>query len=76
MTKQIQQTAVEWYADKFSEHLEENYGIKITNLTLLKKAKQKEKERIINAYKDGNYDNGMGRCEPEQYYKETDGGNK
>jgi hypothetical protein len=40
------------------------------------KAKEMEMERIINAYKDGNYDNGMGRCEPEQYYNETYGGNK
>jgi hypothetical protein len=31
-----QQTAVEWYADKFADHLEETYGIKITSLTLLK----------------------------------------
>jgi hypothetical protein len=40
------------------------------------KAKEMEMERIINAYKDGNYDNGMGRCEPEQYYNETYGGDK
>lgn len=65
------QSAVEWYAEKFAEHLEEVYGIKITNLTLLNQAKKIEKKRIIDAYNDGNYDNGMGRCEPEEYYKDT-----
>jgi hypothetical protein len=31
----------------------------------------KEKQQILDAYEDGNYDNGMGRCEAEQYYNET-----
>jgi N12 class adenine-specific DNA methylase len=31
----------------------------------------KEKEQIIDAYEDGNYDCGMGRSESEQYYNET-----
>lgn len=69
-----QQTPVEWYAEKFAEHLEETYGIKVTNLTLLRQAKKMDKTRIIDAYTDGNYDYGMGRCEPEQYYQETYGG--
>ena len=34
-------------------------------------AKEMEKQQIIDAYEDGNYENGMGRCEAEQYYKET-----
>ncbi len=34
-------------------------------------AKEIEKQQIIDAYEDGNYDNGMGRCEAEQYYNET-----
>jgi hypothetical protein len=43
----MKQTAVEWYAEEFAEHLEETYGIKITNLTLLHKAKEMEKEQKI-----------------------------
>jgi hypothetical protein len=35
-------TVVEWYAEEFSEHLEEMYDIKITSLTLLEKAKKME----------------------------------
>lgn len=69
----MSKTAVDWYAEKFAEHLEETYGIKIINLTLLKQAKELDKRRIIEAYRDGNYDYGMGKCEPEQYYKETYG---
>jgi hypothetical protein len=38
----MEQTAVEWYAEEFSEHLEEMYDIKITSLTLLEKAKKME----------------------------------
>ena len=34
-------TAVEWYAEQFSEHLEETYGVKITSLTLLNKGEKK-----------------------------------
>jgi len=49
----MKQTAVEWYAEEFAEHLEETYGIKITNLTLLHKAKEMEKEQIISARQSG-----------------------
>jgi len=45
----MKQTAVEWYSEEFSEHLEENYDIKITSLTLLAKAKEMEKQQIIDA---------------------------
>ena len=69
----MKQTAVEWYAEKFAEHLEEVYSIKITNLTLLNKAKKIHKQQIVDAYEDGNYDCGMGRSESEQYYNETFG---
>ena len=41
----MKQTAVEWYAEEFAEHLEEMYAIKITSLTLLAKAKQMEKQQ-------------------------------
>jgi hypothetical protein len=47
--------AVEWYAEEFAQHLEETYGVKIKNLTLLYKAKQMEKEQreedFIEGYK-------------------------
>jgi hypothetical protein len=62
----MKQSAVEWYAEEFSEHLEENYNIKITSLTLLAKAKQMEKQQIIDAYKEGV----DGTKLAEQYYNE------
>ena len=66
MNNNKQQTTVDWIEQ---EMLKGNLSLK----QILIQAKQKEKERIINAYEDGNYDNGMGRCEPEQYYNETYG---
>jgi hypothetical protein len=66
MNNNKQQTTVDWIEQ---EMLKGNLSLK----EILIQAKQKEKERIINAYEDGNYDNGMGRCEPEQYYNETYG---
>jgi len=36
-----------------------------------RRGKQTLKQQIEDAYKDGNYDNGMSRCEPEQYYNDT-----
>jgi hypothetical protein len=72
-----QQTAVEWYADKFADHLEETYGIKITSLTLLKQAKEMEKEQMIKFAKDWYSNSFMTHPwrTPEQYYNETYGGN-
>ena len=75
MTNNKQQTAVD-----VSELAFELYPFSISERNAFingyNKAKEMEMERIINAYKDGNYDNGMGRCEPEQYYNETYGGDK
>ena len=71
----MRQSAVEWYAEKFAEHLEEVYGYKITSLTLLAKAKEMEKQQIIDArvdspllIKSSKYDYII---EAEQYYNET-----
>jgi len=44
--KEKQHSALEWYAENFAEHLEEVYNIKITNLSLLTKAKKIEKQQI------------------------------
>jgi hypothetical protein len=67
-------TAVERYAEEFAEHLEETYGIKITNLTLLNKAKEMEKEQKIEFACDV-YDLNYGkdksfRRAAEDYYNE------
>jgi uncharacterized protein YktA (UPF0223 family) len=77
-----QQTAVEWYADKFADHLEETYGIKITSLTLLKEAKEMEKAEKIKFATDFffwwyNQTSGTNTYEAvEKFYNETYGGNK
>jgi hypothetical protein len=61
------QTAVEWLAEtlKFS-----NKEIYAQTYYIIEQAKEMEKQQIIDAYEDGNYENGMGRCEAEQYYNE------
>jgi len=56
-------TAVEWLVDQY---IQGNYMIDV-----FYQAKEMEKQQIEDAYKDGNYDNGMSRCEPEQYYNDT-----
>jgi len=77
MSNDKQQTAVEFYAEEFAEHLKENYGIKITNLTLLKQAKEMEKEQMTKAWKagDGQHDKVADKL-AEQWYEKTYGGNK
>jgi hypothetical protein len=72
----MKQSAVEWYAEEFSEHLEENYNIKITSLTLLAKAKQMEKQQIADAYNQSTYQfaNDAELIAPKsalEYYNET-----
>lgn len=57
-------TAVEWLIDTLRQD-----GLHIPKI-YESVAEQKEKQQIINAYLDGNYDNGMGRCKEEQYYNE------
>ena len=61
------QTAVEWYfteiwnapKDKFVWH------------SILEKAKQMEREQIIEAYDSGVWEVGCRNADSEQYYKET-----
>ena len=60
----MKQTAVEWLA---------TYLKGITSLNcdeVIEKAKAMEKEQIINAYDDGEYDCGC-NGDSEQYYNET-----
>jgi hypothetical protein len=65
----MKQTAVEWLENELD--FLSNYIAEKDRLNLFKQAKEMEKKQIIAAYEDGNYDNGMGRCEPEKYYNET-----
>jgi hypothetical protein len=61
------QTAVEWLEDKLPTIFKE-----ITiNKQLLEKAKEMEKQQIIDAYAIGKYLNEDDRKFGEQYYKET-----
>jgi hypothetical protein len=78
MSNNKQQTAVEFYAEEFAEHLQENYGIKITNLTLLKKSKEMEKEQMTKAWKagDGKHDKVADKLAEQWYEKTYGGGNK
>jgi hypothetical protein len=71
----MKQTAVEWQFEQLFNSFEKfNNGEYTFNeylkrsLEIFEQAKEMEKEQIIDAYEDGNYDNGMGRCEAEQYY--------
>lgn len=60
----MKQTAVEWLIEKWS-----NQGT--LHSSDISQAKEIEKQQIIEAYESGNYENGMGISEPEQYYDET-----
>jgi hypothetical protein len=62
-------TALQSFLDKIALKL----SVEQVNefLPEFEQAKEMEKQQIINTYEDGNYDNGMGRCEAEQYYKAT-----
>ena len=71
-------TAVENLADRIIE-LEERLRQKEINLNdffelkdeLVEKAKEMEKEQIVNAYKEGHYHLDFDSFNPEQYYNET-----
>jgi len=59
------QTSVEWLFEKLWETPKD----KLTWNTILSKAKEMEKEQIIEAYKFGNLSDIY--VKPEQYYNET-----
>lgn len=62
----MKQTAVEWMVEKLFKPMD---NPPIENVSdIIKQAKEMEKQQIIDAYLDGNYDNGVGRCKEEKYY--------
>ena len=63
----MKQTAVEWLLDNLisEPYSEEDFN---HNSDMWDKAKEMEKQQIINAYLDGNYDKGFGRCSEVKYY--------
>ena len=69
----MKQTAVEW----LEKEIFRRYKFRLQQLNCqpleeaIQQAKEIEKQQIIDAYEAGNYENGMGRCEPEQYYNDT-----
>jgi hypothetical protein len=66
------QTAVEWLVEKLI--LDELIDVKNGHefLHLQSKAKEMEKEQIIDAFKEGNLYHGWAlKHEPEQYYNEN-----
>ncbi len=75
-TERKQQTAVEWLEAEFVK-LEETVGVHGVMYELIEKAKEMEKEQIVNAYKDGNHSEMRGGKvifeKMEQYYAKTYG---
>lgn len=57
------ETAVEWLR---KELLKRDIDTSIKEL--FEQAKEMERQQIINAYLDGNYDKGFGRCSEVKYY--------
>jgi hypothetical protein len=68
----MKQTAVEWLVDEMK-----CIGIIVPKesseklLELMFKAKEMEREQIVNAYKEGHYHLDFDSFNPEQYYNET-----
>jgi hypothetical protein len=71
----MKQTAVEYLLQEFSEIIG-RVSFTVTQDLFIRdaviKAKEMEKEQIINAFKEGNLYHGWAlKHEPEQYYNET-----
>ena len=83
MTNNKQQTAVEWFAEK-SWKLKvqlENEKISVgeyavSYVRLLNKAKEMEKEKIIDAWSNGFDEDDRATSNPFKYYNETYGDDK
>jgi superfamily I DNA and/or RNA helicase len=81
MTNNKQQTAVEWFAEK-SWKLKvqlENEKISVgeysvSYVRLLNKAKEMEKEKIIDAWSNGFDEDDRATSNPLKYYEQTYGG--
>ena len=69
MSKEENLTAVEWLEQEFIAL--QNYGI--NELGLFAKAKEMEKEQIVNAYLFGERAYNFNRQDAEYYYNETYG---
>ena len=70
------QSSVEWLAEEFANHIEEIYGMKITNLNLLVKAKAMHKAETCQFAVDWFQNCPIGGDvnsteDATQYYKET-----
>ena len=59
-------TAVEWFYDKIKSHFEHDGDLLETLTFTMAIAKQKEREKIINAYDSGTF-----YLKGENYYKKT-----
>ena len=81
MTNNKQQTAVEWFANE-SWQLKvqlDNQEISVDEyavfyVRLLYKAKEMEKEQMIDAWSNGFDEDDRATCNPLNYYKQTYGG--
>lgn len=66
----MKQTAVEWLEMEFVK-LESKYGILGEIYQLCEKAKEMEKQQIIDAFKNGDCNGTFETINAEQYYNET-----
>jgi hypothetical protein len=69
-----QQTAVEWLVEQFKKTFSEYIKLN-PDWEVIEQAKAMEKEQIMNAYIDGEHQQGF-EGEAEQYYNETYQSNK
>jgi hypothetical protein len=67
----MKQTAIEWLEKQFVK-LESTIGVHGVMYELMEQSKEMEKQNIINAYKQGQYDSEPIRpTDAEQYYNQT-----
>ena len=64
-----QQTAINWLRQKLQETYDKERKLPLAyTFSLINKAEKIEKEQIIEAYKQGTFDEGPCEIEAEQYY--------
>ncbi len=64
----MKQTAVEWLVDQLEKHY---VKVDIKNTAVFYQAKEMEKQQIIDAYKQGQFDGDIIRdTDAEQYYNQ------
>ena len=64
-------TAVEWFAEHIQEQLNVFLPGAVLDEIMLNKAKEMEKQQIIDAWKNGYREFYDGSSTPEDYYNET-----